>query len=55
MLDLRLPVLVGGEVGSGKRVVAALEALHTEEGVVLGLVDGECFKDLVDWQGDAYF
>lgn len=48
MLDLVLPVLVGGEIGARERIVATVEVLDAEEGVVLGLVHGKGFMDLLD-------
>ena len=41
MLDLGCPVFLGLEVGGDEELVVALEALHAEKGVVLGLVHGE--------------
>lgn len=41
VLDLGGPVFFGCEVGGGEQLVAALEALHAEKRVVLGLVHGE--------------
>lgn len=47
MLDLGLPVLLGLEIGGDEELVVALEALHTEERVILGLVyDEERFAGL---------
>ena len=48
VLDMVLPVLVGGEVGARERIVAAVEVLDAEEGVVLGLVHRKGFMDLLD-------
>ena len=41
VLDLGCPVFLGLEVGGDEELVVALEALHAEKGVVLGLVHGE--------------
>jgi hypothetical protein len=48
VLDLGLPVLLRGKIGTGEGIIAAIEVLDAEERVVLGLVYREGFMDLVN-------